>query len=164
VYCGKNAIVGFLPVTWPSKWLSWGLGEFGYRLGTADWNRICSRIVTGTQHDCNKELVMSRPLVFRLTAVNPLHSWERVFNRLKNHGVAKMIKRALPILALAVVLASTNLTAHAQSKGDQALLDALVRKGVLTDKEATEISAETANQVMTSPGPKTDARTDLCRR
>ncbi len=65
-----------------------------------------------------------------------------------------MIKRALPMLALAVVLASINLTAHAQSKGDQALLDALVRKGVLTDKEATEISAETANQVTSSPGPK----------
>jgi hypothetical protein len=43
-----------------------------------------------------------------------------------------MIKRALPMLALAVSLASTNMTAHAQSKGDQALLDALVRKGVLT--------------------------------
>jgi hypothetical protein len=65
-----------------------------------------------------------------------------------------MIKRALPMLALAVVMASTNLTAHAQSKGDQALLDALVRKGVLTDKEATEISAETANEVTASPGPK----------
>ena len=65
-----------------------------------------------------------------------------------------MIKRALPMLALAVVMASTNLTAHAQSKGDQALLDALVRKGVLTDKEATEISAETANEVTSSPGPK----------
>jgi hypothetical protein len=65
-----------------------------------------------------------------------------------------MIKRALPMLALAVALASTNLTAHAQSKGDQALLDALVRKGVLTEKEATEISAETANQVTTTPGPK----------
>src|SRR5580704_2762329 len=43
-----------------------------------------------------------------------------------------MIKRALPMLALAVSLASTNMTAHAQSKGDQALLDALARKGVLT--------------------------------
>jgi hypothetical protein len=29
-----------------------------------------------------------------------------------------------------------------------------VRKGVLTDKEATEISAETANEVTSSPGPK----------
>jgi Putative porin len=65
-----------------------------------------------------------------------------------------MIKRALPMLALAALWASTNLTAHAQSKGDQALLDALVRKGVLTDKEANEISAETANQVTTAPGPK----------
>ena len=46
------------------------------------------------------------------------------------------------------------LTAHAQSKGDQALLDALVRKGVLTEKEATEISAETANQVAPTPAPK----------
>ena len=63
-----------------------------------------------------------------------------------------MIKRALPMWALAAVLASTNLTAHAQSKGDQALLDALVRKGVLTEKEATEISAETANEV--APAPK----------
>jgi hypothetical protein len=62
-----------------------------------------------------------------------------------------MIKRALPMLALAAVLASTNLTAHAQSTGDQALLDALVRKGVLTDKEATEISAETAKEVTTAP-------------
>jgi hypothetical protein len=65
-----------------------------------------------------------------------------------------MIKRALPMLAIAAVLASTNMTSHAQSKGDQALLDALVRKGVLTEKEATEISAETANQVTTNPAGK----------
>ena len=65
-----------------------------------------------------------------------------------------MIKRALPMLALAAVLASINMTAHAQSKGDQALLDALVRKGVLTEKEATEISAETANEVTTPPATK----------
>jgi hypothetical protein len=65
-----------------------------------------------------------------------------------------MRKRALPMLALAAVLASTNMTAHAQSKGDQALLDALVRKGVLTEKEATEISAETASQVATEPASK----------
>ena len=42
-----------------------------------------------------------------------------------------MIKPALPMLALAAVLASTNMTVHAQSKGDQALLDTLVRKGWL---------------------------------
>ena len=65
-----------------------------------------------------------------------------------------MIKRALPMLALAAVLASTNMTAHAQSKGDQALLDALVKKGVLTEKEAQEISAETANEVTTAPAGK----------
>ena len=65
-----------------------------------------------------------------------------------------MIKRALPMLALAAVLASTNMTSHAQSKGDQALLDALVRKGVLTEKEATEISAETAKEVTTGPTEK----------
>ena len=65
-----------------------------------------------------------------------------------------MIKRALPMLTLAAVLASINMTAHAQSKGDQALLDALVRKGVLTDKEATEISAETAKEVTTPPANK----------
>src|ERR1700759_1195036 len=65
-----------------------------------------------------------------------------------------MIKRALPLLALTAVLASTNMTAHAQSTGDQALLDALVRKGVLTDKEATEISAETAKEVTTGPVDK----------
>src|SRR5246127_5408762 len=58
-----------------------------------------------------------------------------------------MIKRAPPLLALAALLASTNMTAHAQSKGDQALLDALVRKGVLTEKEAEEVSAETAREV-----------------
>jgi hypothetical protein len=58
-----------------------------------------------------------------------------------------MIKRAPPSLALAALLASTNMTAHAQSKGDQALLDALVRKGVLTEKEAEEVSAETAREV-----------------
>ena len=46
------------------------------------------------------------------------------------------------------------MTAHAQSKGDQALLDALVRKGVLTEKEATEISAETANEVAPAPTKK----------
>ena len=62
------------------------------------------------------------------------------------------------MLALAVVMASINLTAHAQSKGDQALLDALVRKGVLTDKEATEISAETANQADVQPWPEDPGR------
>jgi hypothetical protein len=65
-----------------------------------------------------------------------------------------MIKRALPMLALAVSLASTNMTAHAQSKGDQALLDALVRKGVLTEKEAEEISAETAKEAVTTSAAK----------
>src|ERR1700749_1007384 len=65
-----------------------------------------------------------------------------------------MRKRALPMLALAAVLASTNMTAHAQSKADQALLDALVRKGVLTDKEATDISAETAKEATSAPAGK----------
>ena len=60
-----------------------------------------------------------------------------------------MIKRALPILALSAVLAS--MPAHAQSKADQALLDALVKKGVLTEKEASDISAEAANAVTTAP-------------
>jgi hypothetical protein len=48
-----------------------------------------------------------------------------------------MIKRALPILALAALFASTNLIANALSKGDQALLDTLVRKGALTQRSAT---------------------------
>ena len=65
-----------------------------------------------------------------------------------------MIKGALPMLALAAVWGATSMTAHAQSKGDQALLDALVRKGVLTEKEATQISAETANEVTTGPTDK----------
>jgi len=65
-----------------------------------------------------------------------------------------MIKRALPMLALAAALASANMTAHAQSKGDQALLDALVRKGVLTEKEAGEISAETAKEAVTTSAAK----------
>ena len=65
-----------------------------------------------------------------------------------------MIKRALPLLALAVSLASTNLTAHAQSKGDQALLDALVRKGVLSEKEAEEVSAEAAKDVVNTSAAK----------
>src|ERR1700733_12774712 len=60
-------------------------------------------------------------------------------------------KRALPMFAFAAVLASTNMTSNAQSNNDQALLDALVRKGVLTEKEATEISAETANAVAPPP-------------
>lgn len=65
-----------------------------------------------------------------------------------------MSERALAVLTLAAVLASTNMTAHAQSKGDQALLDALVRKGVLTEKEAEEISAETAKEAVTTSGAK----------
>src|SRR3984893_15363123 len=65
-----------------------------------------------------------------------------------------MIKRALPLLTLAAVMASTNMTAHAQSKADQALLDAPVRKGVLTDKEATDISAEAAKEVATESAGK----------
>src|ERR1700737_3694413 len=65
-----------------------------------------------------------------------------------------MIKPALPMLALAAVLASTNMTVHAQSKGDKALLDTLVRKGVLTEKEATEISAETAKEAVNTSAAK----------
>jgi hypothetical protein len=64
-----------------------------------------------------------------------------------------MIKRALPLLALAVSMASTNLTARAQSS-DQALLDALVRKGVLTEKEAEQISAEAAKSAVTTSAAK----------
>ncbi|HYY31009.1 MAG TPA: putative porin [Chthoniobacterales bacterium] len=66
-----------------------------------------------------------------------------------------MIKRVLPILALTVLLASTSTTTHAQSSAaDQALLDALVKKGVLTEKEAEAISAEAANAVSTAPSNK----------
>jgi hypothetical protein len=65
-----------------------------------------------------------------------------------------MIKRALPMLALAAALASTNMTAYAQSKGDQALLDVLVRKGVLTEKEAEQISAEAAQGAVTTSASK----------
>jgi len=62
-----------------------------------------------------------------------------------------MKTRALPILALSAVLALISMTAHAQSNPDQALLDALVKKGVLTEKEASQISAEAANAVSTAP-------------
>jgi Putative porin len=62
-----------------------------------------------------------------------------------------MINKALPLVAIAALIVSTSIMANAQSKADQALLDALVRKGVLTEKEATEISAETANEVTTPP-------------
>src|ERR1700740_1145865 len=65
-----------------------------------------------------------------------------------------MIRRALPFLALVSFLASMNMTARAQSKGDQALLDALVRKGVLTEKEAEEISAETAKETAITSAAK----------
>jgi hypothetical protein len=65
-----------------------------------------------------------------------------------------MFKRALPMLALAVSLASTNMTAHGQSKGDQALLDTLVRKGVLSEKEAEDISAETAKDAVSTSAAK----------
>jgi Putative porin len=46
---------------------------------------------------------------------------------------------------------SASMTAHAQSTADQALLDALVKKGVLTEKEAAAISAEAANAVTAPP-------------
>src|ERR1700730_13977315 len=59
-----------------------------------------------------------------------------------------MIKRALPMLTMALALASTGVSTHAQSKGDQALLDALVRKGVLTNKEAEDISADVAKDAI----------------
>jgi len=58
------------------------------------------------------------------------------------------------MLALAALLASANMTAHAQSKGDQALLDALVRKGVLSEKEAEEISAEAAKEPVNTSAAK----------
>jgi hypothetical protein len=44
-----------------------------------------------------------------------------------------MIKRALPLLALASFLASTNMTAHAKSEGE---LNVLERKGILPEKKA----------------------------
>jgi hypothetical protein len=59
-----------------------------------------------------------------------------------------MMKRALPLLTLALAMASTNVSTRAQSAGDQALLDALVRKGVLTNKEAEDISAEVAKDAL----------------
>jgi Putative porin len=63
-----------------------------------------------------------------------------------------MNKIALPLLAItSALIFSTGIVANAQSNNDQALLDALVRKGVLTEKEATEISAETANAVAPPP-------------
>jgi hypothetical protein len=65
-----------------------------------------------------------------------------------------MIKRALPLLAMVSFLASTNMTTHAQSKGDQALLDVLVRKGVLTEKEAEGITADLAKDAASSPTSK----------
>jgi Putative porin len=65
-----------------------------------------------------------------------------------------MIKRALPFLALVSFLASMNMTARAESKGDQALLDALVRKGVLTEKEAEQIAAEAAKEQVSTSGAK----------
>ena len=65
-----------------------------------------------------------------------------------------MIKRALPLLALASFMALTNMTAHAQSKGDQALLDVLVRKGILTEKEAENITADLARDAASSPTAK----------
>src|SRR3981081_1826394 len=65
-----------------------------------------------------------------------------------------MIKRALPLLALASFVALTNMTAHAQSKGDQALLDDLVRKGVLTEKEAEGITADLAKDAASGPTSK----------
>ena len=64
-----------------------------------------------------------------------------------------MIKRALPMLRSPLYWRQQTLTAHAQSKGDQALLGALVRKGVLTEKEATEISADCQSRAST-PAPK----------
>src|SRR5271165_1200588 len=78
---------------------------------------------------------------------------ERVLN-VQKPGRRKMFKRALPMLALAVSLASTNMTAHGQSKGDQALLDTLVRKGVLSEKEAEDISAESAKEAVTTSAAK----------
>jgi hypothetical protein len=65
-----------------------------------------------------------------------------------------MIKRALPFLALVSLLASMNMTARAQSKGDQAILDALVRKGVLTEKEAEQITAEAAKEQVSTSAAK----------
>lgn len=58
-----------------------------------------------------------------------------------------MIKRVLLTQALAVSLAMTGQLAQAQSKGDQAILDALVRKGILTEKEADKISAEVSKEM-----------------
>ena len=58
-----------------------------------------------------------------------------------------MIKRLLLSQALAVSLAMTGQLAQAQSKGDQAILDALVRKGILTEKEADKISEEVSKEM-----------------
>src|SRR5215469_14180319 len=65
-----------------------------------------------------------------------------------------MIKRALPVLTLVFALASMSMSARAQSKGDQALLDALVRKGVLTEKEAESITADLTRDQQANFGTK----------
>jgi hypothetical protein len=65
-----------------------------------------------------------------------------------------MIKRALPVLTLVFALASMSMSARAQSKGDQALLDALVRKGVLTEKEAENITADLTRDQQANFGTK----------
>jgi len=63
-----------------------------------------------------------------------------------------MIKRALLLQALAVSLVMTGQLAQAQSKGDQAILDALVRKGILTEKEADKISEEVSKEMTEGGG------------
>jgi len=63
-----------------------------------------------------------------------------------------MIKRALLIPALAVSFVMTSQFAQAQSKGDQAILDALVRKGILTEKEADKISSEVSKEMTEGGG------------
>ena len=55
-----------------------------------------------------------------------------------------MIRRNLSLLTLSSICALTMSQANAAS--DSALLDALVRKGILTTKEAEDVQADAAQQ------------------
>jgi hypothetical protein len=65
-------------------------------------------------------------------------------NDVRTKGDIQMIRRILCLLALASGLAVA--AVRSQAADDSALLDALVRKGVLTNQEAEQIQAETIKE------------------
>lgn len=72
-----------------------------------------------------------------------------------------MLKNPMLKLAVAATLAAAALTAPAAAQESSALIDALVRKGILNDQEAEEIRADLSREVSQTPAGKINISNSL---